>query len=110
MDMIHTLNNRLKSCQFFSEHPTTFMSEYLFMTTHCEGSDGRKCTDQIRKSIILRTDVSEHDVTLSDTVPVIGDTGELEGGGSQCTAGGCHSQAVQSSAADRGHQDRCVLV
>ena len=108
MDIIRTPNNRLKSCQFFSEHPTTFMSEYLFMTTHCEGSDGRKCTDQIIKSIILRTDVSEHDVTLS--VPVIGDAGDLEGGGSQCTAGGCHGQAVQSSAADRGHQDRCVLV
>ena len=26
------------------------------MTTHCEGSDGRKCTDQIRKCIILKTD------------------------------------------------------
>ena len=86
------------------------MSEYLFMTTHCEGSDGRKCTDQIRKSIILRTDISQHDVTLSGTVPVIAGAGDPEGGGGQCRGGGCHGQAVQSSAADRGHQDRCVLV
>ena len=80
------------------------------MTTHCEGSDGRKCTEQIRKNIILRTDVSRHDVTTSGTVPVIAGADHPQGGGGQCRGGGCHGQAVQSSAADRGGEDRCVLV
>ena len=68
------------------------------MTTHCEGSDGRKCTEQIRKNIILRTDVSRHDVTTSGTVPVFAGA---QGGGRQCRGGGCHGKAVQSGVADR---------